>query len=70
MALLGIADVFPIGSILSSARSVSSSIAFGDIVLSAVPSGLKMRLFSRSFLTSCCSRQIDVMWLVVKLYHI
>ena len=70
MALLGIADVFLIASVLSCAGSVSSSIAFGDIVLSAVPSGLKMRLFSKSFLTSCCSRQVDVMWLVVKLYHI
>ena len=70
MALLGIADVFPIASALSRAGSVSSSIAFGDVVSSAVPSGLKMRLFSRSFLPSCCSRQVDVMWLVVKLYHI
>lgn len=42
MALLGIAGVFPIGGVLSSAGSVSFSITFGGIVLSAAPSGLKM----------------------------
>ena len=49
MALLGIADVFPIASALSRAGSVSSSIAFGDVVSSAVPSGLKCDCFQEVF---------------------